>query len=80
MAGYTLELAPRIAARMTLGAEVAAAHPAVIRTIRVRTEMLRYGDRAPAASGEDESGWRSRGAVGATLSSLRTRFAMGLVD
>src|SRR5262249_4307166 len=63
-AGYTLELAPRTAARMTVGSEIAAAHPAVIRAIRGRTEMLGYGDRAPAASAEDESRWRSRGAVG----------------
>src|SRR5262249_7765992 len=46
-AGYTLELPPRVAARMTVGTEVAAPHPAVIRTIRVGTEMMRHVDRAP---------------------------------
>src|SRR5215813_7707981 len=60
-AGYTLELPPRVAARMTVGTEVAAPHPAVIRTIRVGTEMMRHVDRAPTSSCEDEAGWRGRG-------------------
>ena len=50
----TLKLAPGLATGMTVGADVTAPEPAVIRAIRSWTEMPRSIDGAPAATGEDD--------------------------
>ena len=54
VAGDTLQLAPGLAARMPIRADVAMSKPAVIGASVIRTEMLSSVDGAPAASGEGE--------------------------
>ena len=62
VAGDALQLAPGLAARMPIRADVAMSEPAIIGAIVIRTEMLSSVDGAPAYSGE---GAHRRGAPGA---------------
>ena len=52
VAGDTLQLPPGLAPGMPIGAEVAASEPAVVGTIRSRTEVRLGVDGALASSGE----------------------------
>jgi hypothetical protein len=61
---------------MTVGTEVATSQPAVIRAIRVETEMMRHVDRAPASLCEDEAEWwgrRGRGLASAACAHIPQR-------
>jgi hypothetical protein len=49
----TLKLAPGLTTGMTIGADIAQTEPAVIRTIRIGTEMASRIDGAFAASVEE---------------------------
>ena len=51
VAGDALKLAPGLAARMPIRADVAMSEPAVIGAIMIWTAMLRSVDGAPASSG-----------------------------
>jgi hypothetical protein len=76
----TLQLAPGLAAGMTVGADIAASKPAVIGTIRIGTKVSLGVDGAPAASGEDDyRGWRAR-RFGAGMGLLLTGLAQRFVD
>ena len=80
VAGDTLQLAPGLAAGMPIGADVAAAEPAMVGTIRLGTEVRVGVDSAPAASGEgDEGRWRAR-RLGAYIGSLLTGLTQRFVD
>jgi len=78
VARHTLELTPRLTARMPIGADVAASKPAVIGTIRLRTEVSVGIDGALAPSSEaDERRWRAgclRACIGPLLTGLAQRF------
>ena len=52
--GDALQLAPELAARMPIRADVTMSEPAVIGAIVIRTEMLSSVDGAPASSGAGE--------------------------
>ena len=76
----TLQLPPRLAARMPIGAEVAASGPAVVGAIRRWTEVSVRVDTPPATSGEaDERRWRA-GCLGTSIGALLTRLAERFVD
>ena len=54
----TLELSPGLSAGMTIGAQVAQSKPAVVRTIRDRTEVGLRINSAPASACEgDDRRW-----------------------
>src|SRR5262245_32716654 len=80
LAGDALQLAPGLAAGMTVRADVAAAKPAVIGTIMIRTEMPPGVDRASAPPGEEHHRRRRAGGRGRRIDSLLTRFAERFVD
>src|SRR5438128_12517442 len=67
-----MQLAPGGAAGMTIGAEITEPHPALIRTVRMRAEMLRGIHLArPSPRGHD-AGWRATGRLGCVRMSLLT--------
>src|SRR3989449_3861763 len=67
-----MQLAPGGAAGMTIGAEITEPHPALIRTVRIRAEMLRGIHLArPSPRGHD-AGWRATGWLGYVLVGLLT--------
>src|SRR2546428_4175881 len=67
-----MQLAPGGAAGMTIGAEITEPHPALIRTVRIRAEMLRGLHLArPSPRGHD-AGWRATGWLGDVLVGLLT--------
>jgi hypothetical protein len=70
-----LQLALGLAARMAVGAEVAAAEPALVGTTGSGTKVRVGVDGAPAASGEGDHGWRRPGRLGACISPLLTGLA-----
>src|SRR5713101_3262558 len=73
-----MQLAPGGAAGMTIGAESTAPHPALIRTVRIRAEMLRGLHLArPSPRGHD-AGWRAPGRVGCIRVGLFTGGTGGL--
>src|SRR6266852_1648041 len=73
-----MQLAPGTAAGMTVGAEIAEPHPALIRTVRIRAEMLRGIDLArPSPRGHD-AGWRTTRQLGSMLVGLLTGGTGGL--
>jgi hypothetical protein len=77
---HTLQLPLGLAARMPIGADVAAAEPAVIGAILIRTEVPRGVDRASASPGEDHHrGWRT-GCLGRCIGALLTGLAYRFVD
>jgi hypothetical protein len=58
VAGDTLKLPPRMATGMPIGAEVAASEPAMVGTMRGRTEVRLGVDSPLASAGEaDEGRW-----------------------
>jgi hypothetical protein len=79
-AGDTLQLAPGLAAGMTIGAQVAASEPAVVGTIRCRTEVRLGVDGAPASSGESDERRGLTGCLGACIGSLLTGLAQRFVN
>ena len=80
LARDALKLSPSLAAGMPIGADVAAAEPAVIGTIVIRTEMPRGVDGALASPREeDHRRWRARG-FGTRIEPLLTGLTQGFVD
>jgi hypothetical protein len=74
------ELVPGLATGMAVGADIAAAEPAVIRAIVIGTKMPRGIDGTPASPRQDyHRGWRARG-FGTRIESLLTRLAYWFVD
>jgi hypothetical protein len=71
----TLQLPPGLAPGMTIGADVTAAEPAAVRTIRSGTEMPRGVDSASASPGEDHHRRGRAGGLGTQIDSVLTRFA-----
>src|SRR5262249_48451187 len=80
VARHTLPLPPGLATRVPIGADIAAAEPAVIGTIMSRTEMPRGIDRASAPPGEEHHRRGRGGGLGTRIDSLLTRVAEGLVE
>jgi hypothetical protein len=80
VAGDTLQLPPGTATGMPIGAEVAASEPAMVGTIRGRTEV-RLGVVSPLASaGEaDEGRWEVQ-RLGACCGPLFTGFTKRFMD
>jgi hypothetical protein len=78
-AGKTLQLPPGSTTRMAVGTEITQADPALIRTVRMRTEMGRCVDITPPPSGEGHAGWRGRRGLTAGLGDMFTCIAVGLV-
>ena len=75
LARDALELAPGLATGMAVGADIAAAEPAVIRAIVIGTKMPRGIDGAPASPRKDDHRrWRA-GGLGARIECLLTRLA-----
>ena len=78
LARHTLQLPPGLAARMAIGAEVAAAEPTLVGTMRLGTEVSLGVNGALAASGEgDDRRWGTgclRTDSSAGLTSLAQRF------
>src|SRR5882724_4577439 len=67
-----MQLAPGATVGVTVGAEIAEPHPALIRTGRIRAEMLRGLHLArPSPRGHD-AGWRATGRLGCGRVSLLT--------
>ena len=78
--GDAQQLPPWAPTGMAVGAQIPQAYLAPIRTIRMRTEMLRGVHLAFSATcGGDPWGWRSRRGDRGGLPSLLTRGARGLV-
>src|SRR5438876_1542308 len=73
-----MQLAPGGAAGMTIGAEIAEPHPALIRPVRIRAEMLRGVHLArPSPRGHD-AGWRAPRRLGSVRVGLLTGGTGGL--
>jgi hypothetical protein len=64
LAGDTLQLAPGLAARVTMRADVTMSDPAMRDAIVVRTAMLSRVNGAPTSSGEGEHRRGGPGALG----------------
>src|SRR5215813_10012434 len=80
LAGDALQLAPGLAAGMTIRADVAAAEPAMVGTIWLGTEVGARIDRPSATSGERDYGrWRA-GRLASCLGPLRTGLAERFVE
>jgi hypothetical protein len=78
--GDTRQLPPKLAAGMPISADVAAAAPAVVGTIRVWTEMRVRVDSPSATSGEADD-WRWRAwRLGVDIGSLCTGLTQRFVD
>ena len=75
VARHTLQLPPGLPARMPVGADVAAAEPAVVGAIVIRTEMLRGVDGATAPPGEDHHRRGRPGCLGRRIGTLLTGLA-----
>jgi hypothetical protein len=78
-AGEALKLAPGAATRVAISADVASAHPAVVGTRVVGTELLLCIDCA-AASGAGELWWECGGGVETGCVGVHTRATERLVD
>jgi hypothetical protein len=61
LAAQTHQLAPASAVGMAVGTDIPPAHPAVVRTGGLGTEVARGIDLPAAASGEEHTGWRGVG-------------------
>ena len=80
LAGDALQLAPGLAAGMTVRADVAAAEPAVIRAIVLGTELPRGVDGASASPRDDEHWrWCAR-SFETSIEPLLTGLTRGFVD
>jgi hypothetical protein len=75
-----LQLAPGLTAGMTVRADVAAAEPAMVRTIRLGTEVGVRVDRPSATSGEGDHRWGRSRCLGASISRLLTGLAERFVE
>jgi hypothetical protein len=74
MARDALKLALGLATGMPIGADITPSEPAVIRTIRIGTEVRWGVDSASASSGEsEERRWRA-GGLGTRIGTLLTSF------
>ena len=80
VAGDALELAPGLTTGMSIGADVAAAELAPVGTTGGGAQVRVGVDRARAASGAGEHGWRRPGCRGTRLGSQRTGLAQRCVD
>ena len=79
--GDTLKLPPELAAGMPLGVDVAASEPARIGAIVIRTALMRGGDGASTAPGEEhERGGGRTGRLGTRSAALLTRLAQRFVE
>jgi hypothetical protein len=80
VARHTRQLPPGLATRVPIGADSAAAEPAVIGTILSRTELPRGVDRASAPPSEEHH-WRGRArGLGTRIASVLTRVAERFVE
>jgi hypothetical protein len=73
-----MQLAPGTAVGVTVGAAIAEPHPALIRTGRIRAEMLRGLHLARPSPRGDSAGWRATGRLGGVCVGLRTGGTGGL--
>jgi hypothetical protein len=80
MARHTLELLPRRAPGMAIGADVAATSPAIIGAVLVGAELLLRINRAVPAPREGELGWRGTGCLRTRLGGVLTGVAQRLVE
>ena len=71
---------PGLATGMAVRADIAAPKPAVIRAIRIGTEMRLGVDSALAAPREDHDRWRRAGSLEARIETVLTGFTQRLVD
>src|SRR5437899_11823450 len=78
-AAGAIQLAPRATAGMTVGTDIAQPEPALIRTVRMRAEMLRGVHLARPSSRGGHAGWGCAGGLRARRGCLRTGRAGGLV-
>jgi len=77
-AAQTKELSPSAATGMAIGADIAEADPAVIRTGRMWAKVARSIDVTATASGHDHTGWRRTGCLWVRPALLLTQRAIGL--
>src|SRR5215467_1546127 len=80
VARHTLQLPPGLATRVPIGADIAAAEPAVIGTSMSRTAMPRGVDRASAPPGEKHHRRGRAGGFGTRIDSLLTRVVQWFVE
>ena len=80
LARDTLQLAPGLAARISIGADVAPCEPAVIGAIRLRTELLLRIDSASMSSGEEHHRWWRTGRRGTSIEAVLTDLAERFVE
>src|SRR5262249_9017836 len=78
LAAETHQLAPPSAIGMAIGADIPPAHPTVVRTGGLWTEVSGGLDVATAASGEEHAGWRCARGLRLRPDWLRTQRALGL--
>jgi hypothetical protein len=79
LAGHALQLTPRLATGMTVGADIPASCPTVVGAIIIGTEVLLGIDGASTSPWERQQwGWRGERRW-ARLSGLLTRLTEGLV-
>jgi hypothetical protein len=80
LAREALKLSPGLAAGVTIGADIAAAEPALVGTSRFRTEVSLGVDGSLAASGEGENRWWRGGRLGRRIGALLTSFTQRFVE
>src|SRR5262249_45820617 len=73
-----IHLAPRSTAGMAIGTDIAPSPPALIRTVRMRAEMLRGVYLARSSARGDHAGWRATGRLGGMLEGMLTGSTVGL--
>src|SRR5438128_10432995 len=67
-----IQLAPQATAGMPIGTDIVQSHPALIRTVQMRAEMLRGVHLARPSSRGSYAGWRATRRLGCVLVGLRT--------
>src|SRR5438128_9758912 len=75
-----IRLAPQATAGMPIGTDIVQSHPALIRTVQMRAEMLRGVHLARPSSRGSHAGWRATGRLGSVLVGLLTGGTGGLAD
>jgi hypothetical protein len=80
MAAETHELAPRSTVGMAIGADIAKADPAVIRTRGMRAKMTGCIDLTAAASSEHQAWWRCAWSLWLSVHALIAELALRLAS
>jgi hypothetical protein len=77
---HALKLPPQFATRMTIGANVAASEPTVIRARLIRTEVIPCIDGAPTSPREPQQRGRRVRRLGTSIDVVLTSFTPRFVE